>query len=434
MSSAFFWCIIALFALAGIGAPVALSMIVSSIVYLLLKGQDIGLAAEQMIQGLYDSFLLLAIPLFIIAANIMNAGTISERLLKFCLALVGRFRGGLGHVNVVANMIFAGMSGSAVADAVGLGKIIIEMMRKENRYSPGYAAAITAAASTIGPIIPPSIPMVMYALVSDASIGYLFLGGFVPGVMMGLALMVLNGYMARKENVPLEEPVPRSELPALTVRAFPALMMPVILLAGIYGGAVTPTEAAAIAAFYALLVATFLYRAISFRTLHKMLLESGRATASVGLVIGASLIFNYIVAAENIPAKVSILMQGLDISPLAFLIGINLLLLLLGCLLDATTIILVIIPLFIPTVKALGIDLVHFGVTAVVNCMIGLITPPYGVLLFVINAITGIPLKTIIAAIWPYIAVLVSALVIMLLVPDTVLFLPKMFGYVPGSN
>ena len=433
MSVAFFWCIIALFALAGIGAPVALSMIVSSILYLLLKGQDIGLAAEQMIQGLYDSFLLLAIPLFITAANIMNAGTISERLLKFCLALVGRFRGGLGHVNVVANMIFAGMSGSAVADAVGLGKIIIEMMRKENRYSAGYAAAITAAASTIGPIIPPSIPMVMFALISDTSIGYLFLGGFIPGIMMGIALMILNARMARAENVPLEEPVPRSELPKLTIRAFPALMMPVILLFGIYGGAVTPTEAAAIAALYALMVATFLYRAVSARTLYGVFLESGRATASVGLVIGASLIFNYIVAAENIPAQVATMMQGINISPLAFLLALNLLFLFLGCLLDATTIILVIIPLFIPTCKALGIDMVHFGVTAVVNCMIGLITPPYGVLLFVINAITGIPLKTIINAIWPYIGVLVAALLIMLLVPDTVLFLPKMFGYVPGK-
>lgn len=431
MSTEFFWCIIVLFALAGVGAPVALAMIASSIMYLLLKGQDLGLAAEQMIQGIYDGFLLLAIPLFIIAANIMNAGTISERLLQFCLALVGRFRGGLGHVNVVANMIFAGMSGSAVADAVGLGKIIIEMMRKDNRYSAGYAAAITAAASTIGPIIPPSIPMVMYALVSDTSIGYLFLGGFIPGVMMGISLMILNGYMARKENVPLEEAVPRSELPRLTVRAFPAVMMPVILLAGIYGGATTPTEAAAIAAFYALLIATFLYRAISLPTLYGVFSESARATASVGLVIGASLIFNYIVAAENIPAKMAVMLDGLDVSPLVFLIGLNILFLFLGCLLDATTIILVIIPLFIPTCKALGIDLVHFGVTAVVNCMIGLITPPYGVLLFVINAITGIPLKTIIGAIWPYIGVLVVALTIMLLVPDTVLFLPKMFGYIP---
>jgi TRAP-type transport system large permease protein len=429
VSGPFFWCIVTLFALAGIGSPVALSMIVSSIVYLLLKGQDIGLAAEQMIQGLYDGFLLLAIPLFIVAANIMNAGTISERLLKFCLALVGRFRGGLGHVNVVANMIFAGMSGSAVADAVGLGKIIIEMMRKDNRYSAGYAAAITAAASTIGPIIPPSIPMVMYALVSDTSIGYLFLGGFIPGIMMGIALMMLNARQARLENVPLEEPVPRSELPRLTIRAFPALLMPIILLYGIYGGATTPTEAAAIAAFYALLVATFLYRAVSFKVMYGVLSESARATASVGLVIGASLIFNYIVAAENIPAKMEAMLSGLNVSALVFLLGVNALFLVLGCLLDATTIILVIIPLFIPTCKALGIDMVHFGVTAVVNCMIGLITPPYGVLLFVINAITGIPLRTIIEAIWPYIAVLVAALVIMLLVPETVLFLPKMFGY-----
>ena len=434
MSGPFFWCIVTLFALAGIGSPVALSMIVSSIVYLLLKGQDVGLAAEQMIQGLFDGFLLLAIPLFIVAANIMNAGTISERLLQFCLALVGKFRGGLGHVNVVANMIFAGMSGSAVADAVGLGKIIIDMMRKDNRYSAGYAAAITAAASTIGPIIPPSIPMVMYALVSDTSIGYLFLGGFVPGVMMGIALMMLNARQARIENVPLEIPIPRSELPRLTIRAFPALLMPIILLFGIYGGATTPTEAAAIAAFYALLVATFLYRAISLPVMYGVLSSSARATASVGLVIGASLIFNYIVASENIPAKMEVLLQGLNVSPLVFLLGVNLLFLLLGCLLDATTIILVIIPLFIPTCRALGIDMVHFGVTAVVNCMIGLITPPYGVLLFVINAITGIPLKTIINAIWPYILVLVAALLVMLLVPETVLFLPKQFGYVPGSR
>jgi TRAP-type transport system large permease protein len=208
-------------------------------------------------------------------------------------------------------------------------------------------------------------------------------------------------------------------------------MMPIILLFGIYGGATTPTEAAAIAAFYALIVATFLYRAVSFPTLYNVFSESAKATASVGLIIGASLIFNYIVAAENIPAKVAVLMQGINVSALTFLLAVNALFLVLGCLLDATTIILVIIPLFIPTCKALGIDMVHFGVTAVVNCMIGLITPPYGVLLFVINAITGIPLKTIIAAIWPYIFVLVVALLIMLLLPETVLFLPKMFGYIP---
>ena len=429
MTLAFASCLIILFLLAAIGTPIALSMIVSAIFYLAMKGQDLGLAAEQIIQGLYDSFLILAVPLFIIAANIMNAGTISERLLQFCVALVGRFRGGLGHVNVVANMIFAGMSGSAVADAVGLGKIIIGMMTKDGRYSPGYAAAITAAASTIGPIIPPSIPMVMYALVSDTSIGYLFLGGIVPGVMMGIVLMMMNARMARVHNVPVDVAVPMRELPALTARAFPALLMPVILLFGIYGGATTPTEAAAVAALYSLLLATFFYRALSFQALRGILTESARATASVGLIIGAALIFNYIVASENIPASVSSMMQGLNVSPLMFLILVNILFLVLGCLLDATTIILVIIPLFIPTCRALGIDLVHFGVVSVVNCMIGLITPPYGVLLFVINAITGIPLQTIIRSIWPFIGVLVAALAIMIFVPDTVLFVPRMFGY-----
>jgi tripartite ATP-independent transporter DctM subunit len=303
------------------------------------------------------------------------------------------------------------------------------MMTKDGRYAPGYAAAITAASATIGPIIPPSIPMVLYALVSDASIGYLFLGGVVPGFIMGVVLMILNAAMARRHETPLEKPVPLRELPRVTANAFPALMMPVILLVGIYGGVTTPTEAAAIAAFYAFLVAAFLYRALSLATIREVMRESARASASVGLIIGAALIFNYIIASENIPAQVANAMRGLDISPLAFLLAVNLLFLVLGCLLDASTIILVIIPLFIPTCRALGIDLVHFGVVSVVNCMIGLITPPYGVLLFVINATTGIPLRTIIGAIWPFIGVLVVALLIMILWPGTVLWLPRQFGY-----
>jgi tripartite ATP-independent transporter DctM subunit len=247
MTLAFALCLLALFFLAGIGTPVAYSMIVAAIVYLIVKGQDLGLAAEQIIQGLYDGFIILAVPLFIVAANIMNAGTISERLLNFCMAIVGRLRGGLGHVNIVANIIFAGMSGSAVADAAGLGKVVIEMMTKDGRYPRGYAAAITAAASTIGPIIPPSIPMVMYALVSDASIGYLFLGGILPGLLMGLVLMALNAWLAHGRNFTVEEAVPLRDLPRVTLNAFPALLMPVILLYRIYGGATTPPEAAAVA-------------------------------------------------------------------------------------------------------------------------------------------------------------------------------------------
>ncbi|WP_284177188.1 TRAP transporter large permease [Rhabdaerophilum sp. SD176] len=434
MSLALFSCLMMLFTMATIGASIPLSMIISAIVYLAVKGQDMGLAAEQIIQGLYDSFVILAIPLFIVAANFMNAGTISDRLNTFCLAIVGRLKGGMGHVNVLNSLVFAGMSGSAVADVVGMGKMSIDMMIKNNRYPLGYAAAITAATAVVGPIIPPSIPMVLYSIVSDASIGYLFLGGVVPGLIMCAAMMMLNTYMAHRMNVPLEEPVPLREIPSVTLKAFPALLMPIILLAGIYGGATTPTEAAAIAAAYAFLVAVFFYRALNFRNIRSVMHDSVKSSASVGLIIGSALIFNYIVATENIPAQVQQLMKGVEISPIVFLLLLNLLFLVLGCLLDASTIILVIIPVFIPTVKALGIDLVHFGIVAIVNCMIGLITPPYGVLLFVLNAITGIPMKVLIQYIWPWVGVLLAALLLMILVPDTVLWLPKMFGYVPAMR
>ena len=429
MSFSFAGCLFVLFALAGIGAPIALSMFVAAIAYLILKGQDLGLAAEQSLQGLYDSFVLLAVPLFIIAANIMNAGSISERLLKFAIALVGRFRGGLGHVNIVASLIFSGMSGSAIADAAGIGKIITEMMIKSGRYTPGYAAAITAASATIGPIIPPSIPLVLYALVSDTSIGYLFLGGIVPGLLMGGVLMVMNAYLAHKRGIGVDDPIPLKQLPRITVEAFPALLMPVILLYGIYGGATTPTEAAAVAALYALILAAGLYRAVSIRKLYDIFSSSARSSAAIGLLIGGALIFNYIVASENIPGVVAASLQDIDVPPLVFLIAVNVLLLALGCLLDATTIILVIVPLFVPACRALGIDLVQFGVVVVVNAMIGLITPPYGVLLFVINATTGVPLRDMIREVVPFLGALLIALLIMVLFPETVLWMPRLFGY-----
>jgi tripartite ATP-independent transporter DctM subunit len=245
-------CIVAIVLLGVLGLPIGHSMIAGSILYLLLSGLDLGTAAEQILNGLFNSYVLLAIPLFILAADLMNIGSLTDRLLQFCLVLVGRFRGGLGHVNVVANMIFAGMSGSAIADAVGIGRIIIGMMTRNGRYPVAYAGAITASAAIIGPIIPPSIPMVLYALISDTSIGYLFLGGFVPGVMLGVAFMAANAIIARRRNYPVEPPIPVREIPRITLRAFPALMLPVILLFGIYGGVMTPTEGAAAAAFYAL--------------------------------------------------------------------------------------------------------------------------------------------------------------------------------------
>ena len=421
--------LITLFGLAGIGTPVGYSIITASIMYFTFGDLDIALAGEKILQGLYKSFVLLAVPLFITAANIMNAGTITDRLLNFCTAAVGRFKGGLGHVNVVASLIFSGMSGSAVADAAGIGKIIIGMMTKDGRYSRGYAAAITAASATIGPIIPPSIPMVLYSVISDTSIGYLFLAGIVPGLIMGLVLMIMNALISHKRNFATEEAVPLSKLPKTTAKAFPALLMPAILLFGIYGGVTTPTEAAAIAALYALLLTGVIYRSISIKSLFEVLVDSARSSAAVGVVIGGAFILNYIVITENIPGILTTFLQDINLSPLFFLIFINILVLLLGCFLDATTIILVIVPLFIPVCKALGIDLIHFGVLVVVNSMIGLITPPYGILLFVINAVTGIPLKEIISEIWMFILVLLIALLIMIFFPELILWLPEMFGY-----
>jgi len=421
--------ILALFGSAAVGIPVAYAIIFGVVTYLGIGGQDLAIAGQTMVQRLFDGFLLLAVPLFIVSANIMNAGTLSDRLLNFCIALVGRFRGGMGHVNVVASLIFSGMSGSAVADAAGIGKVIIDMMVKSGKYTRGYAAAITAATATIGPIIPPSIPMVLYALVSNASIGSLFLGGIVPGLFMGAVLMGMNTLISHRRGFGNEEPVPLRELPAITVQATPALLMPAILLFGIYSGVTTPTEAAAIAALYALLIAGALYRALKLRSLYDVFVESARSAASVGLVIGASMILTYVVVQENIPQAISSMFESSSISPLVFLILVNVLVLLLGCVLDATVIILVIVPLFIPTCKALGIDLVHFGVLIVVNSMIGLITPPYGILLFVINAVTGIPLKDIIAEIWAFLAILIAALVCMITFPEIILWLPKMFGY-----
>src|SRR5512132_3968770 len=230
--SPFALCIVVLIALATLGLPIGLSMIGASIFYLLVSGLDLGTAGEQILNGLYNSYVLLAVPLFILAADLMNTGSLTDRLLKFCLVLVGRMRGGLGHVNVVCNVIFAGMSGSAIADAVGIGRIIIGMMTRDGKYPVAYAAAITASAAVIGPIIPPSIPMVVYALVSDTSIGYLFLGGVVPGLLLGVAFMVMNGILARRRNYPVEPPVPLREIPRIALDAFPALMLPVVLLFG----------------------------------------------------------------------------------------------------------------------------------------------------------------------------------------------------------
>jgi C4-dicarboxylate transporter, DctM subunit len=396
-----------------------------------MAGLDMGTSAEQILNGLYTGYLLLAVPMFILAAEIMNAGSMTERLLHFCNAVVGRFRGGLAQVNVLQSLIFAGMSGSAIADAAGTGRMMQKLMTRDDRYPASYAAALTAATAVIAPILPPSIPLVIYALVSDASIGFLFIAGIVPGIMLALAMMVIVVIDARRKNFPVEEPVPLRRVPGLTLRALPALLLPVVLLVGIRGGVMTPTEAAGVAAGYALLISIVIYRSVSPRQLYGALLNSGRTTASIGMLLAGAMLFNYVVTVENIPQALSAFLLSHDLTPTQFLILVNVLLLLLGCVLEGTTILLVIVPVLIPTAKALGIDMVHFGIMSVLNIMLGLVTPPYGLLLFIMTRIAEVPLWDIVRDILPFLMAMFGVLAIVAFVPDAVLFLPRLLGY-PG--
>ena len=423
---------LSLFAIVGlslVGLPVAYAMIGGSILWLFLAGQDLGTAAEQLLNGMMASQLLLAIPLFILAAEFMNAGAIMDRLLRFCNAIVGRYRGGLAQVNVLQSIVFASMSGSALADAAGSGKLMQTLMTRDGKYTPAYAAALTCVSSVLGPVIPPSIPLVLYALVSDTSIGYLFLAGVVPGVLLGVVQMALIAYTAKKRHFPVEEKVPLRELPGVTWRAMPALLMPVILLGCLYSGITTPTEAAAVAALYALLVSAFLYRSVGWKDVYRSLTTSARVTTSIGMLIAGALVFNFVITSENIPRTLSAFMKAHEMSPIAFLLFVNALLLVLGCFLEGTTIILVILPVLLPTATAIGVDPVHFGVMAVVNIMLGLVTPPYGLLLFMMNKIADVPLRDIVREVMPFLYVMIAALALIAFVPDLTLWLPRLFGY-----
>lgn len=429
LTSPFSIAIVAITGLALLGLPIGLSMICGSILYLSMNGMDMGTAAEQFLNGMYSNYIILAVPLFIFAAEIMNSGSMTERLLRFCNVLVGHFRGGLAQINVVQSLIFAGMSGSAIADAAGSGRMMQNMMTRENRYTPSYAAALTAVTAVIGPILPPSIPMVIYALVSDASIGYLFLAGVVPGLLMTALQMVQVGWDARRLNFPVEDRVPLREIPRVTWQAFPTLLMPVILLGCIYSGVTTPTEAAALAAAYAVLVSVVIYRSLSWREGYGAILVSAKTSASIGMMIGGALVFNYVVTIENIPETLRAILQGWELTPLQFLLLVNVILLLLGCVLEGTAVLLIIVPVFIPAAQALGIDLVHFGVVVVVNIMLGLVTPPYGLLLFIMTNISGSPMKAIIRDCLPFLGWMVLCLALITLFPEISLWLPRLAGY-----
>jgi C4-dicarboxylate transporter, DctM subunit len=428
-TSPFALALYAIVALSLLGAPVAYAMIGGSIFYLSLKGMDIGTAAEQLLNGTFSSFLLLAIPLFILAATIMSSGSILERLLRFCNAIVGRFPGGLAQMNVLQAMVFASMSGSALADAAATGKVMQNLMTKDGKYPPAFAAALSAVSAVIGPILPPSIPLVLYALISGTSIGYLFIGGVIPGLLLGAVQMGLIYYQAKQRGFPVEPKVPLREMPRITREAFPALMLPVILLGCLYSGVTTPTEAAGVAAAYALLISVALYRSTGWKDIYDALLSSARMSISIGMLIAAALVFNFVITSENIPATLSVALKGMDMSRGGFLLLVNVLLLVAGAFLEGSTIILIILPVLLPTAAALGIDAVHFGVMAVLNIMIGLVTPPYGLLLFMMTKIANVSMTALVREAFPFIVVMIVALAIVTIVPGTVLWLPRLAGY-----
>lgn len=426
----------ALWALAGVVVagmllrmPIGFSMLMAGVAYLLVKGQDLGLVAEQVSNGLYNSYVLLAVPLFVFAANIMNAGTVSERIFDFCRILVGRMRGGLAQVDILVSVIFSGMSGSAIADAAGPGLVTIRQMLRKPEYSRGFAGAVVVASATLGPIIPPSIPMVIYALVSGASVGALFLGGVMPGVCMTLIMMAVVAWIARKRNMPREDPIPLKQWPGIIFRGALPLSMPIVLLGGIYSGAFTPTEAAAVAALHALILAAFVFRALNWRSFWGVVLESTRASAVITIILAGSFMLNYAFTAEGVPQAMAAWVDSLQLSRLQFLFMVNALFLILGCFLDVSVLLLVFVPMLLPAAKMLGVDLVHFGVLVVLNMMIGLIHPPFGMLLFVIKALTGIPIGEMMKEGWPFLLLLIGLLVAITVFPQIVLWLPQTMGY-----
>ncbi len=409
--------------------PIGFSMLMSGVAYLITKGQDLGLVAEQVSNGLYNSYVLLAVPLFVFAANLMNAGTVSERIFDFCRILVGRMRGGLAQVDILVSVIFSGMSGSAIADAAGPGLVTIRQMLKKPEYTRGFAGAVVVASATLGPIIPPSIPMVIYALVSGASVGALFLGGVVPGLLMTVLMMGVVHVIATQRNMPREAPIPMREWPRILFRGALPLSMPIVLLGGIYSGAFTPTEAAAVAALHALILSTVVYRALTWRSFWGVVMESTRASAVITIILAGSFILNYAFTAEQVPQQMAAWVDSMQLSRIQFLLMVNVLFLVLGCFLDVSVLLLVFVPMLLPAVNALGIDLVHFGVLVVLNMMIGLIHPPFGMLLFVTKALTGIPIGEMMREGWMFLVMLLGLLLALTFFPELVLWLPRTMGY-----
>lgn len=425
------WVLLGVFTLAAVlGAPLGLSMLAAGFAYLVSTHQDVGLVADQTMNGLYNSYLLIAVPLFIFVANIMNASGVIERLLAFGAAMVGHLPGGLAQVNVVSNLIFSGMSGSAVADASGPGLIVARMMTRNGRYPRGFAAATSVVSATLGPLMPTSIPMIFYALIANASVGAMFLGGLVPAGMMALSMMLVIGIVARRRDFPRETRTPWADMPGVLSRALLPLALPGILLGLIYSGVTTPTEAAAIAASYALVLAFVVYRTLHLAQLQSVISDTVRATAMIALIMAGAFVFNYAVANEGVPQLIRNTFMAWNLSPTGFLLCIDLLMLLLAIVLDEVTILLVIVPLLVPIAQGLGIDLIHFGIVIVLNMMVGLTLPPHGLLLFVMSGLTGTPLSEIFREVPPFIVAMLVIVVLVTFFPELALWVPRAAGLI----
>ena len=414
--------LIAFVLLLVIGVPISISIGASAVLGCLSLGYPLVVIGQKMVSGI-DSFLLIAVPLFILAGNLMNAGKITEKIFDMAKELVGWIPGGLGHANVVASIIFAGMSGSAVADAGGLGAIEMEAMKK-NGYDEDFAGAVTAASSVIGPIFPPSIPLIIYGSVASVSVDQLFMGGVVPGLLMGVLLMVMVLYFAivrRYERHPFR-------LRAL-IRQFlgsiPALITPVIILCGFVVGWFTPTEASSIAVIYSLLIALFLYRTLDWKSFKKCLKDSAISSANTLFIIGTSTLFTYVMAMEGISRQFADVILGISSNPNVVLLVINVLLLVLGMVMEPGAILTLMLPVLLPIANGLGLDLVHFGVMVVLNLMIGQVTPPFGVCLFVISDVNKLKLERLYRSILPFLVPLILTLILVTYIPGIVTALPN---------
>jgi tripartite ATP-independent transporter DctM subunit len=410
--------------------PIGFGMIMSSIFYFMFAdgpAAPVSMMATQFLSQMNVKFVLIAVPLFIFAAKVMNTGEITDMIFRFANSIVGRWKGGMGHVNVIASLIFSGMTGSAIADASGLGLMEINAMRKQG-YDDGFSCAITAASATIGPVFPPSIPMVFYALLSGSSVGALFLGGMVPGVLLAVALMAYIAFIAKKRNYPAGERYPFRVFMVQSFKAMPALFTPIILLGGIYTGIVTPTEAGALAGAWAILIGFLVYRVLGWKKMVDVIIDTAKSTGVVSIIVAASFSFSYIVSIEHIPEMFSGLLLSLTRNKYVLLLIVNVLFLVLGMFIDVMTSTLVFIPMILPLINLLGIDLVHFGVVVVLNMMIGLSTPPLGGLLFIVSGLSKTPLHEVIKESLPMTFAMIGVLFLITYVPDLVLFMPRLIG------